>query len=250
MRRKKIAYFLGAILVVILGLIVIFLVFIVNVYNDIQQVENRVYNLYQEVKESNERLEKFSTVNEKIAQKSIEFTEATKNWQIYQNQEFQFQLKSPASWGNLMVNAAQKQETSNEVRGTRLMSSFNHLQQAEMKLKMSVTTYDFAEPGRYYLFANKSVFDKLNKEIVGECSFELFDSVKDLNIGEVRNCYVYENILNQKYLIFRYVRQENGEKTNELLAVYPRDNYYLSVSLPDKISSEVEYFLQSIVFLN
>ena len=72
------------------------------------------------------------------------------------------------------------------------------------------------------------------------------------NLGEIRNCFVRDNILSQKYIVYRYYQDSEFVKEikNQLIVVYPRSDYYVYSFLSDDVVTEVDYFVQSLVFMN
>jgi hypothetical protein len=222
------------------ALLLLAAIFSVYIYKDLKRVEQSVYNIYQEIKTTNGKIEKYSALDEQSAQNTVKFTEATKNWQIYQNDDFHFQMKSPASWGQFNFNLRNVDAEDNVIYS---MGKFHLLGESPF-LQLELANYDFNQEG-FKPLSSQSLFQTVLRNQTTECENQVFDDLKQLNVGEVRNCYVRENILNQKFLIFRLV----NETTGSLLAVYPRENYYLKVDLPDEINAEVDYFIQSLVFL-
>ena len=113
-----------------------------------------------------------------------------------------------------------------------------------------VATYNFSLTGEIH-FASPGTKEILDKNAVGECANDLFEEIKVLDIGEIRNCYVRDNILSQKFIIYRHFKklEQDNSEINQLVGVYPRDNYYLKIGLSGGLTPELEYFLESIVFL-
>jgi len=228
----------GIIFIVLLVIIGVFLIFVLYLYDDIKRMEQGVYNLYNEMRTTNSKIESLGMVDESSAQKTVNFTEATKNWQIYQNDDFNFQLKSPASWGNFIF----EQDEVNRINGGYFENFVD-----KNKLNISLMQYN-SETKK---FASSQVKQIVDKSKMGECSNKLFETLKKLGIGEIRNCFVYENILHQKYITYRYVKSlsQDEQIISQLICIYPRDEFYLKVNLPDQIQAEEEYFVQSLVFL-
>jgi len=239
----------GVTIIVLLALFVLFVIFIAYIYFDIKKVEQGVYNLYQQVKATNNKIEQFSVAEEENAQRAMQFTEATKNWPIYQNGDYHFQFKSPAGWGNFILEKKDDQKNTPFV-GERLFGRFLNLN-ANGAGSLMVATYNFSLLGESH-FASPGIKDILDKNAVGECGNDLFDKVNALNIGEIRNCFVRDNILNQKFIVYRQYKKSEpaNSEINRLVGVYPRGHYYLRIDLSDGLTPELEYFIESIVFLD
>ncbi len=232
-----------------LALLVFFLMFSAYIYFDIKKVEQGVFNLYQQMKTTNDKITQFSVSDEEVAQKSMKFTEATKQWRIYQNSDHLFQFKSPANWGSFIFETRDDKKVE-YYSGQRLYGGFTNAASSN-SLDLMLVTYDFSLPSKID-YASREVQQAVEKSEDGECPHDLFESLKKLNIGEIRNCYVQENILNQKFIVFHYVQvlPDIAGINDEVIAVCPRGDYYIKIDLPNEISPEIEYFIQSVVFLN
>lgn len=254
MKKKSVFSLSGILILVILGLLVCFLVINIYVYQDLKTVEHSVFNLYNQVRTQNSKIDQFGASDENIVQQSMKFSEATKNWQTYQNNEFELQLKNPTSWGNFeaYIYTADGQ---NYV-GRRLDGKFDKF--GDDYLNITAESYDFydikniqsqIEPSRSYKYSSHDVYEKLFLNEIGECNNEMFAALKNLQVGEIRNCFVRENILKQKFIVYRYAFSDAERIVNQLVAVYPREDYYVMTNLPDDILDEVDYFIQSIIFM-
>lgn len=241
--------FRGIIVIVLLALFILFIVFAAYIYFDIKKVEQGVYNLYQQIKVTNNKIDQFSVADEETAEQAMKFTEATKNWPIYQNSDYHFQFKSPAGWGNFILEK-KDDKAKTPFEGERWFGRFYNLS-AESDRKVVIATYNFSLAGENR-FAEPGMKDSLAKNEVGECGNELFEKIKALNIGEIRNCYVKNNILNQRFIIYRYFKPADQAvpAINRLVGVYPLAHYYLTVDLSGGLAAETEYFIKSIVFLD
>jgi len=244
MRNKKFSL-TGVLVILLLAVAVVFLFYAFYIFNDLQKVRQDVVNLYNEFKVASGKIDKFGLSEENSAEKSMKFTEATKNWQIYQNDDYHFQLKNPASFGDLTVVQNDRQNKQLGIVGQSLTAKFSKMY--DSALAAHVVTYNYANPQGAVWLADKSVFDELNKSASGECASSLFDALKTLSAGEIRNCFVYENILSQKYVIYRLVNNE--KKINTLEAVFPRETFYVAFDLAGSLDSQMDYLLQSVVFL-
>jgi len=233
----------------IVGIItILFFVVIVYIYQDLKKVENNMFNLYNQVRTQNDKMDKISVSDEKIVQQSLKFTEATKNWQPYQDNDFGLQLKSPVSWGGLKTEY--KSITSNDQKATVLYGKFNNLS-ANDYLDLAVLPYDdgLQRAAVNDKFSSNDILAVMDKSKIGECQNALFEILKTYNLGEIRSCQVKENILKQKFILYRYVKTLDKETVNRLVAVYPRADYYVKINLPDEVVDEVDYFIQSVIFM-
>ena len=201
-------------------LVVLAAFFSVYVFSDLKKVQQSVYNIHQEIKTTNEKLEKYSALDEQSAQKTVKFTEATKNWQIYHDTDFNFQMKSPASWGQFHFNL---RNVDDEEKMIYSHGKFHLLGESSF-LEVEVVDHQFTQDG-FSQLSNEDLYSSTLRNMTGECNNQTFEALKDLSIGEVRNCYVRENILNQKLLIYRLVNDD----LSSLMAVYPRENYYIKI---------------------
>ena len=245
---KKNKFSLSGILILVgLVFVICFFVVMVFVYQDLKTVESNVHNLYNQVRTQNVKIDQFGVVDEDLARQSMLFSEATKNWQSYQNNEFGFQLKNPVSWGNV-ESAIAKEDGLNYV-GQRLQGSFDKF--SDGYLNFEAESYDFIDQNILGLnkFATKDLHQELLLNKTGECNHETFEALKKLELGEIRNCHVRENILKQKFIVYRYVIMSEGSLLNQLVSVYPREDFYLKVNLPNEVLDEIDYFIQSIVFM-
>ena len=252
-KRKKTKSFKftwsGVLIVVLVVLFVFVLMFVNYIYTDLKNVEQGVFNLIQQINTTNDKIDQFSVSDEQTAQKALKFTEATKQWRIYQNSDFNFQFKSPANWGSfLLENEDDKQVQDYE--GFRYFGKFSKAKETE-SLGLMLATYDFSLVEKVD-YANSEVQGALLQNQLGECDGQLFKKLKSLDLGEVRNCFVKENILNQKYILYRYFQDSegSGQEDSHLVVVYPREEFYVMAFVPNEIMPEVDYFIQSIVFLN
>lgn len=229
----------GILAIIIAVVFVLSLIFGNLIYQDLKNVEQNIFNLYQQVRNTNTKIDQFNIGSEKEAQQSMKFSEITKNWQVYQNEEFNFQMKSPASWGSLQFQLSPQKDGA-------VTANFPSYRDGKTVV---LTFLKYNESAGK--FASLAVRDELVKESVGECSNNLFNQLKILGKGEIRNCFVRENILKQKFIVYRRVEQVSKDKIfDEHLAVFPRNDYYLAVRLSEAIEAEVDYFIQSIVFIN
>lgn len=238
----------GVLVIILLVIFGAFLVFGSFIYEDLKQVEENIYNLYQQVKTTNSKIDKFNVADEDAAKQAMKFTEATKNWQVYQNDELGFQLKSPASWGTLEFETPVGSKEYQSIGNRAVTALFSYFKNPPA---LVMNFIDYQTVAKDEKFADSTVKDIIANEPIGECSNELFEGLKKLNIGEIRNCFVKENILNQKFITYRHVRYDDKKQlVDEHLAVYARDKYYLAVQLPRELTDEFEYFIESIVFTN
>ncbi len=238
----------GTLFIIIAIITILLFLVVVYIYQDLKKVENGMFNLYNQVRTQNDKMDKISVSDEKIVQQSLKFTEATKNWQLYQDNEFGFQLKSPVSWGTVVTNF-----NSLEVNGkkaTAVLGKFSRLENVSY-LNYVVVPYD--DDLQSYLFNAKYASHELASAVssakIGECSHLIFEIIKTFNLGEIRNCQIQENILNQKFVVYRSVKVNEGEVQNSMQAIYPRSDYYLKVNLPDEVEDETDYFIQSVIFM-
>ncbi|KKQ79789.1 MAG: hypothetical protein UT02_C0024G0003 [Parcubacteria group bacterium GW2011_GWC2_38_7] len=248
MRRSTKTVVKGTFYLVVGIIIVLFFVVVVYIYQDLKKVENNVYNLYNQVRTQNDKMDKISVSDEKLVQQSLKFTEATKNWQPYQDNDFGFQLKSPVSWGGLKadfrsIEAVDKKATILEGRFISLLNTDY--------LDLVALPYDDALQisAINAKFASNNLGVEVDKNKLGECQNNLFEILKTYNLGEIRSCQVRENILKQKFVLYRYVKTVEKNIENHLVAVYPRNDYYIKINLPDDVVDEVDYFIQSVIFM-
>jgi|GEM_PF-1746974 cell division protein FtsL len=239
----------GILLLILVVLFVFFLMFIVYMYSDLKKVEQSMFNLHQQMVTTNTKIDQYSVSDEESAQRSQKFTEATKQWQIYQNSDYHFQFKSPASWGSFYftgTQVAQDGETVSVEDLPRLIGRFSN-KNGNQAPDIILTKYDYLEDR----LATQDVIGILKNSQPGECLPEIFQ-VLEMGLGSpIKNCFVNENILNQKYIQYRYFQSsEDGQILNLLVAVFPREDYYLHLDITNKTNTEIEYFIQSIVFLN
>ena len=185
----------GITLIVFLGVFVVFIIFGSSIYQNIKKVEHNVFNLYQQVRTTNSKIDQFGVADEEMAQQSLKFTEATKNWQMYQNEEFGFQLKNPVSWGSLEYALSEQAEA-----GKHSSANFTHFRDGS-PLRLAVTTYDYQAEAAVVNYANRELYNTLLHNKVGECNDKVFGVLNNLKIGEIRNCFVRENILKQKFIL-------------------------------------------------
>lgn len=239
MSNKKLFSIWGILLIVLVVAFLFCLIFASNIYRDLKKMEQSVYNLHGQLEAASLQLNRLNAAGNSLAEKAAQFTEATKNWTVYQNDKFDWQLKSPASWGNLDFRSDSSE---------KLLKGF--FTEDNQEIELFLQTYDTKELKDFSPFASLAMQKSLLEAQVGECANELFEKIKDLNIGEIRNCAIQSNILTQKFIIYRYVRYvDNKVSVDQLIAVFPRDDYYIALKLPDNFSSEIEYFIQSVVFL-
>ncbi|MBU1131858.1 hypothetical protein KKC32_01210 [Patescibacteria group bacterium] len=246
MRKEKFEFsFRIPILITLVIVFTSFLVCASFIYTNLKKVEQNVLNLHEQVRFTNDRIENFGLADDSTAERSVKFSEATKNWQMYQNEEFGFQLKSPASWGALQYHTDSNGQLE-KISGRKVSAQFQSLEK-QKPIVISFATYDFADKLSY---ANKEIRQTVKDNKIGECPFELFEQLKDLNIGDIRNCFIKENIFKQKYIMYRHVfALDEYNLVDELLVVHPRENFYLYVNVPDELTSDILYFIDSIVFL-
>jgi hypothetical protein len=242
-KNKQKVPFVGVLIIVLIILVGIFFGVAVSMYNNLKMTQSSVFNLYNEVKTANKKIDKFSFTGEESAQKSKQFTEATKNWQIYQNEEFHFQFKHPVSWGELEFTTVV--DSSRETDGKMYITSFNKTVHGK-SLNMEIAEYDYFLDDEVVI-VNRDIVNRLTESQAGVCHDDLFNKLESTGLGEVRNCYVYENILGQKFLVYLFL--EPHMSFSQLFVVYPRDSYYIKMVLPESDNSELEYFIQSLVFL-
>ena len=247
MAKKNKFSFAGVLILIAFVFVVCFFVVSVYIYEDLKNVEYSVHNLYNQVRTQNVKIDKFGVADENLAQQSMKFSEATKNWQNYQNGEFGFQLKNPVSWGN--VETVILKEDGLNYFGRQLQGEFNKF--SDGYLNFEAASYDFIDESNKSLdkFATESLYDEILISKPGECSHDVFEILKKFGLGEVRNCYIRDNILKQKFVVYRYVMMSEGSLINSLVAVYPRKDFYLKVNLPEDVLDEVDYFIQSIIFM-
>ena len=235
-----------SILVVVLLLVIgVLSYFSIKVYFNLNNIEQNVFNLYQQMKVTNSKIDVIATVGDDLSEMSKKFSEATKNWEIYQNAEYNFQMKYPHNWGNVFFTVVENAETIKKGLNGDFDKSDN-----EMDLQIRIRSYDFGNYEQELIYASSEVGNNLQSGSIGECNDDIFYSLKRLNIGEIRNCVVKENILGQKYLVYRYILINNEKvAARGLVAVYPRESYYFLVTLPENDNTDLEYFLQSVAFL-
>ncbi len=244
--KKRIKFnLIGIILVFLLAVFVFVLLFVSYMYQDLKSVQQGVFNLTEEVKITNDKIDQFSITDEQTAQKSLKFTEATKKWDIYQNSEYKFQFKNPLPWGSFSLLASYNE---GDHEPSSVQGLFAGASKSEA-LSLVLIDYDKFQGVNY---ASHEVEQYLVQSSLGECNIEIFAALKKLNLGEIRNCFVRENILNQKYLVYRYYKDYDvfGAAKNNLVMVYPRENFYVYSFLKDDVSAEVDYFIQSLVFMH
>ncbi|KKR07876.1 MAG: hypothetical protein UT32_C0006G0023 [Parcubacteria group bacterium GW2011_GWC2_39_14] len=248
MRRSTKTILKGTFILVLSILVIVFFIVIVYIYQDLKNVENNVFNLYNQVKTQNVKMDKISLSDEKLVQQSIKFTEATKNWQPYQDNDFGFQLKSPVSWGTVAANF--RSVESLDKKATILEGKFSNLLNTDY-LDFVVLPYDEAlqQVAVNAKFASSDLGAEANKNKLGECQNSLFEILKTYNLGEIRSCQVRENILKQRFVLYRYVKTVDKVITNRLVAIYPENDFFIKVNLPDDVVDEVDYFIQSIIFM-
>lgn len=233
----------------VLGIIVIIVfIVVVYIYQDLKKVENNVFNLYNQVRTQNDKMVKVSVSDEKLVQQSLKFTEATKNWEPYQDNDFGFQLKSPVSWG--VLKADFKSVEAADKKATILQGKFTNLLNTDY-LDLVALPYDDAlqQTAVGAKFASNNLRAEVDKNKLGECQNAVFEILKTYNLGEIRSCQVRENILKQKFVLYRYFKKIDIEIVNRLVAVYPRNDYFIKVNLPDDVVDEIDYFIQSIIFM-
>jgi len=247
MKNNKKTNFIGLLVVILILIISFLLYFVINFYHDFKKVSIGVHNVQQELRSTREKIADIDLYSETSAQGRVDFTEVTKHWQVYQNDEFDFQFKFPSDWGEADFSnySTDEQEENVEKEERRFTGVFENLL-SRNGLNLFVSDYGF-EGGQDYSSADIQKILLLEK--LGECSDRVFTDLKDLNIGEIRNCFIQQNILNQKFILFRNVDKQEGENINQQLAVYPREDYYLTVFLSDEYNEEINFFVQSIVFL-
>ena len=231
MKKKQKGVKINWVGVAVILLIIIFSLFLfiaLDIYNDVENVEARFFNLYQEMKTTNEKIDQFAVAGEDTAEKSLKFSEATKNWRLQHAEEFSFQFKTPNDWGSVTYTGFEGGQSLNFSNNT--------------DVKVFIKNYNDVEAQH----ANAGVREALQDSEVGLCENPLFDAIKSLDLGEIRACYTGENILNQKSVFFRLYNQANDDRLN---VVYPQEEYFVRFILPKKLSIEQEYFIQSFVFL-
>jgi len=248
MRRSTKTILKGTFILILSILVIVFFIVIIYIYQDLKNVENNVFNLYNQVKTQNVKMDKISVSDEKLVQQSLKFTEATKNWQPYQDNDFGFQLKSPVSWGT--VDANFRSIDSLDKKATILEGKFNNLLNTDY-LDFVVLPYDEAlqQAAVNAKFASNDLDAEATKNKLGECQNSLFEILKTYNLGEIRSCQVRENILKQRFILYRYVKTVDNVITNRLVAIYPENDYFIKVNLPDDVVDEVDYFIQSVIFM-
>jgi hypothetical protein len=240
MSKKQLKFsFRGVLLLCSVFVGLLFLVAAFFVYNNLKSVEQNVLNLREQMRSTTSKLNDFS--QPKLNQVEI-FKEMTKDWEKYFNESFSFQLKHPTAWGKLAFTSP---AVVNNVGDQKNIALFENLK--DSGLVISILKYEAFDDS--YKFASPDVKNALWQNKVGECQDGLFQKITELKVGDVRNCFVRENIYSQRFLFYRYVQKVDNQIVEKLIAVFPRDNYYLKVELPDAYSEELEYFLESIIFL-
>ncbi|HMB26141.1 MAG TPA: hypothetical protein VKP03_01865 [Patescibacteria group bacterium] len=232
----------GVLFIISIVLVAAILALIYFMYTDLKKVEQGIFNLDQQLESTVEKID-YSGIGEQNAEKSLQFSEATKQWKIYQNENFHFQFKYPAGWGYFDLRDLSENDEK-IFSDQRFIGNFSLL---ERRLKLRLSTYNMSETEEKK-FANEKVNQIVKDSETGECGNELFFELESLGLGEVRNCFVRENILGQRFLVFRYYNSITEESNK--VAVYPRDYFYLKLNMAEKSEAEENYFIQSIVFLN
>ena len=142
-KSKKIKFTWSGVLIVVLVVLFVFVLMFVNyIYTDLKNVEQGVFNLIQQINTTNDKIDQFSVSDEQTAQKALKFTEATKQWRIYQNSDFKFQFKSPANWGSFSLENKDDKQVE-DYEGFRYFGKFSKAEETE-SLELTVATYDFS----------------------------------------------------------------------------------------------------------
>lgn len=246
MQSQRLKFSLRGVLSLIgIFLLIIFCAMAILIFNNLKSVEQNVLNLREQVNTATNKIQDIT----KTSKTSTEmFLAVTKEWQDYKNEEFNFQFKGPADWGKfVLVGADDIFQAKSEILpvGKSLVGSFEQL--TAFGLRLNIKTYNSNDGQPQW--ASMEVRNALVKSVVGGCGEELFEKLKNLKLGELRNCSIKENIFGQKYLIYHYVNKADDQVTDVSVAVYPRDNFSINITLPVSLTEECNYFLQSVVFL-
>ncbi len=240
MSKKQLKFsFRGVLLLIAVFLFVVFLFAAFFIYKNLKSVEQNVLNLREQMHSTNTKLQDFA--QPKLNRTDI-FKEMTKDWEAYQNEAFGFQLKHPVKWGKIIF---EQFSGVTESASKNYLAFFPDIKDSGLAIKL--IAYDSDDS--IEKLATVDVKNALWQTNVGECKDVLFQKIKELKVGEIRNCFIRENIYGQRFLMYRYVQKKDDKVEENLIAVFPRDSYYLQVKLPDVYAEEIDYFLESIIFL-
>jgi hypothetical protein len=244
MREQSQFNFTGVIFLVFAVIFGTFLVLVNVMYKNVKQVEATIINLHDQMTNTTLKLESINKEKLEGAEEPTPKLSYGDNWQNFVHQTFGFQFKSPVGWGNFDFKEQGADTPIAESPGKYFIGKFNFKPASEIEVELKTKDNRIGK-----MYSSEAVRSELAASDNGDCGDKLFEALKALDIGEIRNCIVKENILNQKYLTFRFVIK--GEETapgTQSIALYPMSNYYLAVLYPDNLSEEEIAFIQSFVF--
>ncbi|NQT50056.1 hypothetical protein HQ571_05150 [Candidatus Kuenenbacteria bacterium] len=243
---KKIKFNLtGVLAIVIVSIFVFLLIFAVYIYEDLKSVEQGVFNLHEQIKVNSKTLA--NTTKETKDENNTDFSATTKNWKIHQNNNFNFQFKNPKQWGSFLLELVSFADSEKDEKF--FTGKFVKEKQISTP-QLIVASYHVSKNEK--LYSSEEVENVLEESDLGECSVKLFNELEKLDIGQVRNCFIKENILKQKYISYRYYLPADAEnpETNNLTIVFPREDFFIQINPTDESNKDLEYFIQSLVFLD
>jgi|GEM_PF-4535552 len=168
-----------------------------------------IFNIHDEIGETHRQIEELKSRPMPTTAVAQNFVAKTRNWLFFENQNYDFQFKNPFDWGlfnydcvkNLCVGNFVNQPSHPEVEfgGYDLKKEYEYIK----------NLLPMAEPG--------------------SCRDDLFEMVKKIRAGELRFCETKENVLGQKYLMYRFfdINQPGTELSFE--AFFPNKNWYIIV---------------------
>lgn len=245
MREQSPFNFTGVIFLVFAVIFGTFLVLVNVMYKNVKQVEATIINLHDQMTNTTKKLE---TINKENMEEKIQPSEPVfsygKNWQNYVHQTFGFQFKSPVGWGNFEFKEHGAETPLVESPGKYLIGNFNFKPANEITVELKTNDNRIGK-----ILSSEAVRTELAASDVGDCGDSMFNALKALDLGELRNCGVKENIMKQKYLVFRFVtRAAETDTATQTVSMYPMKDYYLAIKYPDRLSDEENSFIQSFVF--
>jgi len=234
--------FTGIIFLVFVVIFGTFLVLVNVMYKNVKKVEATINNLHDQMKDTTMKLETIK--KEETALPAKDLLSYGDNWQSYVHQNFGFRFKSPLGWGNFDLQEQGADTPIAESPGKYFIGKFNFKPASELSFELKTNDNRL---GKNY--SSEAVRRELAGSDSGECDETMFKALEELNIGEIRNCYVKENAMEQKYLTYRFVNiNETAPSVSQSVALYPMRDYYIAVLYPDKLSSDESGFIQSLVF--
>ncbi|MFA6537214.1 MAG: hypothetical protein WCT18_02330 [Patescibacteria group bacterium] len=185
-----------------------------------------IFNIHEEINETHKQLKELKDRPSSSAQSAQNFSTQTRNWLFTENQTFGFQFKSPFDWGAFAQTC-----TDNYCQGNFV----NRPSNPEVSF------------GQYSLVQDYDLLRSLvQTHELGFCHDDFFDRLKKIGQGELRYCEIRENVLGQKYLLFRFYDEKKSAETS-FEALLPNQKSFILVK-KIVLDDEGKNFLAGFIF--